>query len=127
MGDNNKSGWEHLLNELKNPWDWTAAIIGGAGGAGATILAHGLDLGHSIPAGALAAVGARRAAVASFHGRALKKKADALEEILKKDQCEDLLRQLKDARDKWSKKINPADKFEKKISELADQHSARIA
>jgi hypothetical protein len=127
MSDDNKSGWERLANELKNPWDWTFAILGGAAGAGATILSHGLDLGHSIPTGALAGVGVRRAAVASFHGRDLKKRTAALEHLLTRDHCHDLVRQLQDARYKWEKKIDSAEKFEKKIAELSDQHTKRIA
>lgn len=81
------SGLNKVLNELKDPLDWAAAFIGGAGGAAITVTAHGLDLGHSIPTGALAAVGCKKAIFASFQRPRLGKKAERLKKIIETQVC----------------------------------------
>ena len=126
MADDNKSGWGRVFDELKNPWDWTAAIVGGAGGALVTIFTHGLDLGHSIPTGALGAVAARRAVSASFHRPSLRKKAKRLLKILKdENRHPDLADRLQDYSQKWEMQIMPDDKFDAKVAEVSEEDSSR--
>ncbi len=72
MSGKSKSGWDRVIDELKSPADWAAAIVGGAVGAGTTIASHGLDMGHSIPTGSLAALGLRKSwAAAKRHDRSI--------------------------------------------------------
>ena len=102
MGDEKKSPVEQVLNELKDPWDWTAAFLGGAAGAVTTVFLHGADLGHSVPTGALAAVGARRAVASGLSRPDLRRKARALLDILDEDQgARDLHVALSDYLLKW--------------------------
>jgi hypothetical protein len=124
--DKKSGGWERVFDELKDPWDWTAAIFGGGLGAAATIFLHGADLGHSIPTGALGAVGARRAAAAGFRRPGLRKRAKRLLALLVNDQrFPDLILELRDYMDKWELKIISNDKFAKKIDEISEADSNR--
>ena len=63
-----------LLDELKNPADWAAFILGAAGGAIVSGHIAGLDLGHSIPTGGFAALAAERALLASLRRPILTRK-----------------------------------------------------
>jgi len=116
-----------VVDELKNPWDWLAAIVGAGGGAAVTVLAHGTDLGHAIPAGALGAVGARRAAVASLARPALRKKAERVLWLLeRRNDSHDLAELLVLEREKWELKITDNEKFSKQIDEISDLDSQRV-
>lgn len=79
MSESKDSVWDRLAREITSPWDWVAAGVGAAGGAGATIILHGGDLGTSIGAGAISAVTARKAAAASLVGRNLRKRASSIQ------------------------------------------------
>ncbi len=126
MGEDKKSPVEQVLEELKDPWDWTAMFFGGAAGAVATVFLHGADLGHSIPTGALGAIGTRRAAVASLSRRNLRRKANALLQILDRDhESADLFVALKDYLLKWEGKIISSETLEKKIALISEQDTQR--
>jgi hypothetical protein len=126
VSDEKKSPAERVLDELKDPWDWTAAFLGGAAGAAATIFLHGADLGHSIPTGALGAIGARRAAVASLSRRYLRRKAEALLEILEKDDgTRDLFVALTDYFTKWENGILSSETLEKQVAWISEQDTKR--
>lgn len=76
------SAWEKLGKELTSPWDWVAAGLGAVGGAVVTIATHGVDLGTSIPTGALAGVTGRKAFSASrTRARLAKSYAAIVEEL----------------------------------------------
>src|SRR4051794_26421380 len=83
MSDDKKGSLERVLDQLTDPLDWVAAAAGAAGGAVVTGFAHGLDMGHSIPAGALGAIAAKKAAFASFQRPRLRKRADAMMDFLR--------------------------------------------
>ena len=121
------SAWDKVFEQLQNPWDWAAASIGGAGGAVATFFLHGADLGHSIPAGALGLVGARKAFVASFRRRGLRRSAGHLREILKEHEADDMLAWLEDAHTKWRSRIISNEEFERRIRLIADEDSKRYS
>jgi shikimate 5-dehydrogenase len=125
VSDESKSGWDRVFEQLENPWDWAAAAVGGAGGAVATILAHGLDLGHSIPAAALFTVGARRAAVATFRRPELRKKAVALRTTLQENGCLDLVAELDGELKKWNRKITKSDAFDFIMDAISMEDSQR--
>ncbi len=127
MSDEKSSPIQDVLNELRDPWDWTAAFVGAAGGAAVTIIAHGADLGHSIPTGALTAIGARRAILSSFSRKRLRNRAHGLLEILKaeKDVNAKLVVELEDYTNKWEKKIIASDLLEKKIAQIAEMDTQR--
>jgi hypothetical protein len=121
------SPWEEVFEQLQNPWDWAAATVGAAGGAAATIFLHGADLGHSIPAGALGTVGARKAVVASFRRNRLSKRARNLLADLKEHKYDDLTKWLKDSLNKWEKQIIDSEEFEARITLIADEDSERYS
>ena len=73
-----ESGWQKVLSQITDPWDWAAAAAGAAAGACGTIVLHGADLGHSVPGGALGAIAARKTMVASFARGKLRQKAEGL-------------------------------------------------
>ncbi len=126
MADEKKSPVEQVLDELKDPWDWTAAFLGGAAGAVTTVFLHGADLGHSIPTGALAAVGARRAIAAGLSRPDLRRKARALLEILEQDrEARDLHVALTDYLLKWERKIVSSEALETKIAWISEQDTQR--
>lgn len=75
MSDQEKSPWEKVLGELSSPWDWVAAALGAAGGAGITVITHGADLGTAMATGALVGVALRKAGYASLHRSRLKRRA----------------------------------------------------
>lgn len=126
VSDEKKSGLDRVLDELKDPWDWAAAFVGAAGGAYVTVHTGGLDLGHAIPTGALGAISARRAGVASLRRPFLGKKAARLYDILSKDnRYLDLKAELADYMFKWKQKIVASDQFEKKIDQISAEDSER--
>lgn len=126
MSDEKKSPAERVLDELRDPWDWTAAFFGGAAGAAATLFLHGADLGHSIPTGALGAIGARRAVVASLSRRHLRRKAAALLMMLEMDEgTRDLFVALNDYFVKWEKGILPSETLEKQIAWISEKDTER--
>lgn len=127
MAEEKKSPAEQVLDQLKDPWDWTAAVVGAAGGAVATIFLHGADLGHSVPAGALSAVAARRSVATSFSRRTLRKRAYSLLEILRVDEKSNSpsIAELSDWIAKWEKKVVPNDFLEKKLAAIAETDNKR--
>ena len=82
--DDRQSSLDRVLSELRDPWDWVGAFIGGAVGALLSIFIHKIDLDHAIPTGALFGIGGRRAMVSAFVRRELSEKADALKEVLRR-------------------------------------------
>ena len=89
-----ESVWDRLAREITSPWDWVAAGVGAAGGAGATLILHGGDLGTSVGLGAIGAVTARKAGAASFTGRGLRKRKSSIEAEISKIENQQLQRQL---------------------------------
>jgi hypothetical protein len=81
MSDN-LSAWEKVLNEISSPWDWVAAGLGAMAGGAVTVVAHGVDLGHSVGAGALLAITARKAGDASLASWRLRKRANGFQSQL---------------------------------------------
>ena len=127
MSDEKKSPIQQVLDELRDPWDWTAALVGAAGGAAVTIFAHGADLGHSIPTGALTAIAGRRSVVSGLSRSRLRKKAHNLLAMLAEDRpANDVsITELEEYLKKWDKKIIPSEALEKKIDQLAEQDTER--
>lgn len=86
MSEQEKSPWAELLSrllkELSSPWDWVAAIAGGAAGSAFSVTLQGLDLGTSIATGALAAVAIRKASYTSLQGRRLRRRASGLKKAI---------------------------------------------
>ena len=121
-----KSSLDRVLDELRDPWDWVAAFIGGAVGALLSLLIHKFDLDHAIPTGALFGIGGRRAIVSAFARRELTERADALKDILRVSpvatlvQGPDLLSQmLEDATTKWRKKVFSNQTFDDWLTRIA--------
>jgi hypothetical protein len=115
-----------VFAQLSDPLDWAAAFFGGAVGAGGTFVMHGLDMGHSIPTGALTAVSLKKAGSASFRRRGLRKKAASLSKMLKAEgRYPDLIFDLDDSSKKWELKIINDNNLITKISEICDEDTKR--
>jgi hypothetical protein len=126
MGDENSSGWSRVFAQLSDPLDWAAAFLGGAVGAGGTMVMHGLDVGHSIPTGALTALSLKKAGSASFRRRGLRKKAASLSKMLNSERrYPDLVSDLDDSFRKWELKIIDDNKLAAKINEICDEDTKR--
>jgi hypothetical protein len=127
MSDEKKGVVEQITDQLKDPFDWAAAFIGGAGGAFVTFHTAGMDMGHSIPTGALGAIGLKRAIFASFSRPFLRSKANNLVSLLKLHEKEnaDLLVELNDCIVKWDKKIIASEVLGKRIEEIAKKDTER--
>jgi hypothetical protein len=127
LNDEKKNPLQQVLDELRDPWDWTAALVGAAGGAAVTIFAHGADLGHSIPTGALTAIAGRRTILSSFGRPRLRKKAYGLLSILNDDSIanQELVTELGEYIKKWDKKIITSDVLENKIAQIAEKDTQR--
>ena len=125
-----KSCLDRVLDELRDPWDWVAAFIGGAIGALLSVFIHKFDLEHAIPTGALFGIGGRRAAMSSLAYRQLSKKATALKGLLKDNSIgkqtgatDTLQRALDDISYKWEAKIITNQAFEGWLVKIADADS----
>jgi hypothetical protein len=82
MSDGTRNGVQKLLDQLTDPWDYAAAMVGAAGGVAATILMHGTDGGAFAAGGASGAVGLRKLYVASRQRSALRKRARGLAAVI---------------------------------------------
>jgi type II secretory pathway pseudopilin PulG len=82
MSDGTRNGVQKLLDQLTDPWDYAAAMVGAAGGVAATILMHGTDGGTFAAGGASGAVGLRKLFVASRQRAALRKRARGLAAVI---------------------------------------------
>ena len=122
------SVWEKLLKEITDPWDWVAAGAGALGGAGVTAATHGLDMGHSVGAGALAGVTARKTLKASLTKRQLRKRAEGFHRELKKaiatfpPPLVQVLHKLEIEIDLWRSGATTNQQFEKALDLLIDEY-----
>lgn len=118
--DNDQGWWGRVREELgTNPWDWVAAGVGAGGGLAASASIAGLDAGASIGIGALGAVTARRAAVASRRGVNLRAKAEGLLKAVRqeastqsRDELQRLARSVERDTQLWEKKVLSHEQFD---------------
>jgi hypothetical protein len=121
-----RSGIDRVMDELKSPWDWVAALVGGAGGLLASGHVGHLDGGQLIPGGALGAISARRAAVASVQRPVLRRRGKRLIKFLEtQGRFPDLVDDLRDSLEKWNLRIISNEDFEKRIAAVAKEDSKR--
>ncbi len=126
MGDEEKTGWNKLLEQVTNPWDWAFGIIGAAAGAGITVATGGTDLFTSIPAGFTTGVGTRKLIVASTQKRQLRTRADAVTKALVSrvpqiPQLKELVEELDLERSLWEDGAISNDDFAKRMDSLINK------
>jgi len=143
MSDQEKSPWEKALDEISSPWDWVAAALGAAGGAGFTYATHGADLGSSIATGALIGIAVRKAIYASLRRKRLKRRALGLREELEESRRryqqslpetpnvamvrmggneESLIEQLDREFRLWTRRAISDEEFSKQLDDLVDNY-----
>ena len=127
MSEQEKSPWERVLDEISNPWDWVAAAVGAACGAGVTITTLGADLGTALATGALLGVAARKAVYVSLQSKRLKRRALGLQAELEESfqrsndpALKNLLEQLDRERRLWTRQAISDEEFTKQLNELVD-------
>lgn len=130
MAGDDRTGWDKLAEQVGgNPWDWVAAGVGGLAGAVVTVTMGGADLGHSIPAGATAAVTVRKAGAAALRGKLLNRRVRRLMGLLKEvGPSVDTLRQrLERELDLFEKGITTPDDLEVQLAAaLAEYRVASV-
>jgi hypothetical protein len=128
--ENGDSLWALAFKQATNPWDWAFLVAGGAVGSIGTVASHFADLGHSIPATALASVALRRAGVASMRRRSLRRKALQLRESLSNRSdiagMEIIQYKLDNYLNDFDSKLSTPDEFEKQIRELIEEKNNLI-
>lgn len=132
MSDTGKSGWDRLLDQVTNPWDWAAGITGAAAGAAITIASGGADLGTSIATGFTTGIAARKAGVASLQGRRLRKRAEGLKrEIenrsLNNPQLTEIIEELELELSLWESRAISNDDFAKQMDKLIEKCRSIVA
>lgn len=124
MGEQSKSGWERVFDELKSPWDWAAAFGGGAAGSVVTAALHFGDMGHSVPTGALTAIAARRAWVAGRNHKNLLRRAQSLRTVMVEcKRAHTLIERLNLLIRKGELKAITDDEFERELQKINDEDS----
>jgi hypothetical protein len=122
--EKSKGPVERVLDQLVDPFDWIAAFLGGAVGATVTTASHGLDLGHSIPSGALGGVALKKTIFASFSRFPLRKMASRLNALLATKShpgAKALIFELQQTQSKWEAKIIRNEEFRKKLADISNR------
>lgn len=116
MSESERSGWQKLLDQISSPWDWAAAGVGALGGAAVSAATLGADLGTAVATGAVTGITARKALVASTQRQRLRRRTEALLQLLRSNassgkRLTPLEAQLELDRDLWERRIISDEQF----------------
>lgn len=140
-----ETAWEKVLekalSQLTDPWDWFAVGLGAASGAGIALIKHLPELGTIMAIGIVTGVSIRKAWVAVRFRPNLRRRARALEELLRKIQSladstsqvppadrdpQKLLSRLQYELRLWETKATSNEEFAQQLNDLIDEFRLAI-